>query len=71
MLEVASNPYQTLWTQKEKNLAWVGGADADRLGQLPAALQHPAAASGQDDGGSDPLQHVQKGSEIDTEGSAL
>ncbi|PKQ77415.1 hypothetical protein CJP16_12315 [Aeromonas sobria] len=33
-------------------------------------LQHPAAISGQDDGGSDPLQHVQEGSEIDTEGSA-
>ncbi len=39
---------------------------------LDSYLEHynPAATSGQDDGGSDPLQHVQEGSEIDTEGSA-
>lgn len=39
-------------------------------GQLSGSLQHPAATSRQGDGGVDPLQHIQKGSEIDTEGSA-
>ena len=47
-------PISDLMDSKGENLAWVGGADADRLGQLPAALQHPAAASEQDDEGSGP-----------------
>ena len=37
---------------------------------LDSYLEHynnPAATSGQDDGGTDALQHVQEGSEIDTE----
>jgi len=34
-------------------------------------ISRPAATSRQDDGRTDPLQHVQERSEIDTEGSAL
>ncbi len=39
--------------------------------QLPGSLQHPAAKSGLDDGGTAPYSMFQKGSEIDTEGSVL
>jgi hypothetical protein len=48
----------------------LGGADTNRPGQQPEALQLPAATLEQDDGRADSLQHLQEGSEIDIERSA-